>query len=418
METKNNFPEKNENQKDIKIMSANQISLEEKNKIDKNKNQTINIETTNITEADEDKNLKNLKKIEEGDKKISKLTQLIKKRNEILISNPLDLKIKFNMWKNLTFIKEEKIERRTKKLLIKKTLNTKRGNAKPEIIEKEKPKTIKILKQITPVKNNEEIKRKRKRVIKFIESRIASYVSKKDILRKYFDRWRTKVFPNQLENENNVNTIEKKNEINIIQEVEEKELSDNEQEDSNQNKEIIEISQDLINERTSFLKNVFKYKDPLSICFNFWKSLSNNEKIETISKKKKILIKKTKLKNDKDIKDPKIIKILKQPGINKENENKKRKQKLIKFIESRVTTYKTDKDILRKYYNRWISRITIEIKKDISISKIKIKPNKSDINMLENEEENKFIGEKKYIINDNIIEGKKNLPSENNIEII
>ena len=411
MEIKNNFQEKSENRKNINIMSSNQISLEEKNKIAKKQDKAVNIEKTNIIEKDEDRIQKNLKKIEVGDKKISKLSQIIKKRDEYLVSVPLNLRMKFNTWKNFTFIKEEKIERRTKKLLIKKTLNSKRGNVKPEIIEREKPKTIKILKQITPLKNNEEIKRKRKRIIKFIESRVTSYISKKDILKKYYIRWSSKVFSNQSENKINANKLENKMEINIIQEEEEKNSSDNEQKDRNKNKKISDISQDLNNERISFLKNVFKYKDPLSICFNFWKSLSNNEKIETINKKKKILIKKTKLKNDQDIKEPKIIKILKPTGINKDNENKKRKQKLIKFIESRITTYKTNKDILRKYYNRWISILAINIKKDISISKIKIKPNKPDIDLSRNEE-------KKDITNGNKNEGKKGKLLENNIEII
>ena len=407
MDNKSDFPEGN--QKDI-------ISQKE-NKIENIQTTPENNETLNIAENGQNKNVEE----KNADKNFSKLSQLIKKRNYSSSSKLFILSSIFNLWKNKTFIKEETIERRTKKLLIKKTLNLKRESIKSEKEKNEKKKTIKIPKQITPIKSNEEIKKK-KRIIKFIETRISSYVPKKDILKKYYDRWTSKIFT-----EDEIKTILSKKKIFFFRKPDEDGLIENqnqiniEQNDEEKNnKDIIDISpnQSSIIDKNSFLQNVIKNKESLAIYFNYWKRISGFEKVETTTKKKKILIKKTKIKNEVEENYlPKIIKILKQTGENKNNEKNKRKKQLIKFIESRITSYKTDKDILRKYYDRWISNSFIGIEKQINNSKIKITQIMKKESISEKENENEIMTDEKNI-NENVNEEKNIITDKDKTEEI
>ena len=382
MEGKNDFPNKDENQKEINI---NNLEI-------KNINENAEKKFTNI--------FNNLKK----DDKYSKLSKLIIKKNEYSNLVTLILTSKFNLWKNLTFINEERIERKTKKLLIKKTLNIRKGNAQNEIEVKEKPKTIKILKQNTPFRDIEE-KKKRKRLIKLIETRITSFLSKKDIMRKFFNIWSSKILLNLSINESKVNknitkkniklvkTGEKEDDINKTKDFinDEKNENNTKYNNNDNNKEniennlLLEYEEEIpIEDKIYFLKNIFEYRDPLFKLFNYWKNISNIEQVETITKKKKILIKKTNIKNNEEIKEPKTITILKQTGVNKTNESIKRKQKLIKLIESRIISYKSKNDILRKYFYRWLLNITEEIKKDIiRISQIKSENDISEKNIFD-----------------------------------
>ena len=128
MDNKSDFPEGN--QKDI-------ISQKE-NKIENIQTTPENNETLNIAENGQNKNVEE----KNADKNFSKLSQLIKKRNYSSSSKHFILSSIFNLWKNKTFIKEETIERRAKKLLIKKTLNLKR-----ESIKSEKEKNRKEIKE-------------------------------------------------------------------------------------------------------------------------------------------------------------------------------------------------------------------------------------------------------------------------------
>ena len=162
MDSKNNFPEKENNQKEIFNTPPKLITPENNNKNENIQNTSPTIQTSNNNEIKTDDNIINDEDSKDDINNLSRLSQIIKQRNEISNSIPYILKSKFNLWKNLTFIKEETIERRTKKLLIKKTLNIRKGNTQQEQIEKEKRKTLKILKPTIPIKSNEEIKKKKK----------------------------------------------------------------------------------------------------------------------------------------------------------------------------------------------------------------------------------------------------------------
>ena len=118
-----------------------QIEANLENKEDAKKSQdnnTISNDTTNIvTKTEEEEN--ELKTMTDGKKakdnitteNLSSFSKFIKERSEYSGKLPYILKLKFNYWKNLTK-EEEKVEKNTKKLLIKKTLNIHRAKNKSE----------------------------------------------------------------------------------------------------------------------------------------------------------------------------------------------------------------------------------------------------------------------------------------------
>ena len=161
-------------------------------KIPKKEN-TFNIETSSTINTINTENKNTVENVESNSaKKNSKLSQLMDENNYLSKM----LKNKFNKWKILTFSKRKNLGRKSRKILIKKTLNIHRAKDNQELYQKEKQK-IKILKKIKDINLNEEEEDKRKKVIKFFESRILSYQSWKDIVKKYYEIWKTKALNNE-----------------------------------------------------------------------------------------------------------------------------------------------------------------------------------------------------------------------------
>ena len=209
--------------------------------------QNNNIETSETINTSNTENKNNAKNIDDiSTKKIFKLSNLIGKS----LSPSQILKHKFNKWKKITFLKDKVLGRKSRKILIKKTLNIHRTKENQDLFEKEKQK-IKILKKHSSFNLNEESE-KRKKAIKFFESRILSYIKRKDILRKYYDIWMTKTL-NKEEKSNK--KITKK----IITKIK---IKDNKK---NENENIINIKDEKI-------QIILKYKNPLGLYFNIWKT--------------------------------------------------------------------------------------------------------------------------------------------------
>ena len=324
---------------------------------------TINTEAKNTNENIEN----NLTK------KNSKLSQLIKENNYLskMIKN------KFNKWKTITFSKRKNLERKSRKILIKKSLNIHREKDNPEIYQKEKQK-IKILKKIKDINLDEEDDKKQKE-IEFLKSRIVSFNNRKDIIKKYYNIWKIKSFNNEKINENI-------NEIKIITKIK---LND----------KSIEQKVNVISEKFEKIKNIIiKYKNPLKMYFNLWKAKIKYKEAETYDKK--ILIKSVE-KEQPSIK----IKIIKKKVPKKQKKLKaKRKKNLTKLI-SKDNIKNRNNEIIKKYFYKWISFII----KDQNITKGD-KPNKisseiADINNCINIEKNKNEGNIKLM--DKIDDGKE-----------
>ena len=407
MEIKKDLLEENDHSKQ-KNISLN--SIEEKKIDDAQKNEDIETALYNTDNLDTEK-----------DKDIESLSKIFK-----LIEHKKDLSYileeKFNIWKDLTFQDDEElIERKIKKIFIKKTLNIHREKKDSEI-EKEKPKTIKILKQAKPIKSNNIERKRKKKIIELIQSRISSYVTKKEILKKYFERWNNNIYT-MLETEKNVSEVVRKKKISLSRKKEQqKEEIKSEQKDIDTNNKEIEIDneeKEVYNEKISALKNIISFQDPLALYFNIWRSLSEHEEVETYYKKKKILIKRIYRDEDiEEIEEPKrSIKIKKKNIPIKSNEEWKRKKKLIKFIESRIYSYQSKRSILRKYFKRWVSYSNIGAKKKVIASESKKISNKPE-QIKENELININNTGNNSKENESITENESKIKDKNMITII
>ena len=293
----------------------------ELNKVPLNTKISQNENATNITTT-ETKNNYNIETFESINSqpndtqkiknKFDILIQLIKKNN----STSGIIKQKFNKWKNIAFPKYEGVQKHSKKILIKKKFNIRRSIENRDLQEKDKKK-IKVIQRENP--NLNEGKEKRKKIIKFIEDRITSYISRKDILKKYYYIWKSnaydkeKIITNKITRKKIFKFKVEKNNNNIVEKEKEKEEK---------------------------IKNIMKYKNKLRFYFKLWKNISKNKEIEV--NKDEILINSN--ENENPTKKIKIIKQLEEP---KELQNK-RKIKLNKLITSNNT-----KKILRKYFKHW-----------------------------------------------------------------
>ena len=275
MEIKKDLLEENDNSKQ-KNISLN--SIDEKKIDDSQKNEDIEtaLYNTNNLETEKDKAIESL----------SKIFKLIEHKKDLSYI----LEEKFNIWKDLTFQDDEElIERKIKKIFIKKTLNIHREKKDSEI-EKEKPKTIKILKQAKPIKSNNIERKRKKKIIELIQSRISSYVTKKEILKKYFERWNNNIYT-MFETEKNVSGVVRKKKISLSRKKEQpKEEIKSEEKENEANSKEIEIDneeKEVNDEKISALKNIISFQDPLALYFNIWRSLSEHEEVDTYIKKKK-----------------------------------------------------------------------------------------------------------------------------------
>ena len=253
----------------------------------------------------------------------SKLSNLIKKTN----SSPLNLKNLFNKWKNITFFNEKHLLKKSRKILIKKTFNIRRPKGNEEVLDKERKK-IKILKKFKPINLNEDSE-KRKKIINFFEERIMAYISKKDILRKYYNIWLSKINNNEIISNRKIT----KKTISIIK------FKDN-KEDKKEN---------LLNEKEEKIKNIIDYNESLNKYFNIWKNISKVKENEINENTSPIKV----IKKENPSKRLKIVKkiITKNP----KKLNEKRKKKLTKIIVSKNTTTQDNTEFLRKYFNKWVS---------------------------------------------------------------
>ena len=293
----------------------------ELNKVPLNTKISQNENATNITTT-ETKNNYNIETFESINSqpndtqkiknKFDILIQLIKKNN----STSGIIKQKFNKWKNIAFPKYKNLQKHSKNILIKKKFNIRRSIENRDLQEKDKKK-IKVIQRENP--NLNEGKEKRKKIIKFIEDRITSYISRKDILKKYYYIWKSnaydkeKIITNKITRKKIFKFKVEKNNNNIVEKEKEKEEK---------------------------IKNIMKYKNKLRFYFKLWKNISKNKEIEV--NKDEILINSN--ENENPTKKIKIIKQLEEP---KELQNK-RKIKLNKLITSNNT-----KKILRKYFKHW-----------------------------------------------------------------
>ena len=346
-------------------MESNKLPLENNNYQKENNliyNNSIpdnyhNIETTesvNLTPY-------NIKK---KDNKSSKLSNLVNKMN----SSPNLLKIIFNKWKNITFFKEKDSLKKSRKILIKKTLNIRRPKENEELLDKDRQK-IKILKKFKPVNLNEEGE-KRKKIINFFEERIMAYMNKKDILKKYYDIWVSKA--NNKEIISNSKITKKTISITKFKDCKEEKKDNN------------------LNEKEGKIKTIINNKESLNTYFNLWKNFSK-AKVNEINEEKTSPIKY--IKKEYPSKRLKIVKkiITKNPKKLKE----KRKKKLTKIIISKNITAQDNIEFLRKYFNKWISIVSNEkdeniIQEDKPIEMIiGIENNDIDINKKENLKETK-----------------------------
>ena len=306
------------------------------------KENTFNIETSSTINTINTENKNTVENVESNSaKKNSKLSQLMDENNYLSKM----LKNKFNKWKILTFSKRKNLGRKSRKILIKKTLNIHRAKDNQELYQKEKQK-IKILKKIKDINLNEEEEDKRKKVIKFFESRILSYQSWKDIMKKYYEIWKTKALNNE---EINENIITKK----IITKIK-------------FNNKTIEQKEYMNNEKYTKIKNIiFKYKNPLKIYFNLWKTKVKCLKSETCEKE---IVIKTLEKEQPSMK----IKIKKKVS-KKQKKLKSQRKKNLTILISKDYLKNRNNEVLKKYFNKWISRINENqniIKKDKPIETI------------------------------------------------
>ena len=271
---------------DSKKELQSEAILENKEDAKKSKdNNTISNDTTNIaakTEEEENelKTMTNEKKSKENitTENLSSFSKFIKKRSEYSGKLPYILKLKFNYWKNLTQ-EDEKVEKKTKKLLIKKTLNIHRAKNESEAKEKEQPKTLKIMKkkQITSSKNNEN--KRRERIIKFIESRFSSYISKKDLLKKYYKIWSTQVlYYQKVETKKISNVTINKKKINLMRKKDGKIELQVGDENNDGNEEIIEEKQENENNENNEIENDDKDKELIES--------DNNQELVTVEEKR------------------------------------------------------------------------------------------------------------------------------------
>ena len=96
MDSKNNFPEKENNQKEIFNTPPKLITPEKDNKNENIQNTTPTIQTSNNNEIKTDDNIINDEDSKDDINNLSRLSQIIKQRNEISNSIPYILKSKFN----------------------------------------------------------------------------------------------------------------------------------------------------------------------------------------------------------------------------------------------------------------------------------------------------------------------------------
>ena len=175
----------------------NILHKEKDSNMNYSESQINNIETT---ESINPPNQNNQNQEEKNDiitsKKTTKLSHLINKNN----SPSFMLKNQFNKWKYITFLKEKRLGRKAKKILIKKTMNIHQAKKNKDSSDKERSKII-IMKKQANINLNEEMERMKK-IIKFFESRIMSYFNKKKVMKKYYTIWLSKTRNLQLTNEN------------------------------------------------------------------------------------------------------------------------------------------------------------------------------------------------------------------------
>ena len=203
-------------------MELNKVPLN--TKISQNENAT-NITTT---ETKNNYNIETLESINSQPNDTQKiknkfdiLIQLIKKNN----STSGIIKQKFNKWKNIAFPECKNIQKHSKIILIKKKFNIRRSIENRDLQEKDKKK-IKVIQRENP--NLNEGKEKRKKIIKFIEDRITSYISRKDILKKYYYIWKSnaydkeKIITNKITRKKIFKFKVEKNNNNIVEKEKEK----------------------------------------------------------------------------------------------------------------------------------------------------------------------------------------------------
>ena len=354
------------------------------------KENTFNIETSSTINSIKSENKNTIENTESNSaKKNSKLSQLMNENNYLSKM----LKNKFNKWKILTFSKRKNLGSKSRKILIKKTLNIHRAKDNQELYQKEKQK-IKILKKIKDINLNEEEEDKRKKVIKFFESRILSYQSWKDIVKKYYEIWKTKALNNE---EINENIITKK----IITKIK-------------FNNKTIEQKENMSNEKYKKLKNIiFKYKNPLKIYFNISKTKVKCLKSETCEKE---IVIKTIEKEQPSMK----IKIKKKVS-KKQKKLKSQRKKNLTILISKDYLKNRNNEVLKKYFKKWISRINENqniIKDDNPIETInEISDNNNIINIenTKNENDIKFKDEIKDNKDNEKLSDKKDNKEKNTI---
>ena len=124
------------------------------------------------------------------------------------------------------------------------------------------------------------------------------------------------------------------------------------------------------------LKNIIRFKNPLKIYFNKWKLIINlkEEDIKEDNKKPKIITvnkviyKKGKIeKIEKDKSPTNIITNEKEQLIQKTEQEK---NKIIEVIKKRISNYFNSKQLLKKYYNRWLSKVPTGIIRESIVNKI------------------------------------------------
>ena len=282
-------------------LNQNEISTNMTTSDSKNNNNIETVESI-ISQSNEPQKIKN---------KFEILLQLIKKSN----SQSGIMKSNFNKWKNITFTKYKNIRKQSRKILIKKKFKIRRSKENQDLEEKDKKK-IKVFEKFSLNLNEEN--EKRKKIIKFIEDRITSYISRKDILKKYYNIWLSKAYDKE---KIITNKITKKKIFKFKVE---------------KNNNIVK------KEREEKIKNILNFKNSLRFYFKLWKNISMNKEIE-VNKNSIINIS---AENDHPIKKVKILKEIQRP---QKLENK-RKMKLTKLIISN-----NNKEILRKYFKHWIT---------------------------------------------------------------
>ena len=326
-------------------MELEKIQINEKQK-DNNiiitESKIHNIETSESINIP--KNEKNELKNNNENERLSKLSNLINRKDSLFNK----LNSKFKRWKKLTFISKRKIGTKTKKILIKKTLNIQRPSKSKNSLN-EKNQKIKIIKKVVPLDFNEETE-KRNKIIKFIESRIMSYMSRKDILKKYYQIWNSKVSKDII----NTNKITKKTITQI-------KIKDKHPKSGEEQKDIIEENKDknAIIEREEKIKNIIKSKEPLKVYFKIWKYKLKNKENEIEDQIKSS----ENLKAQDTEQKTKTIVTIKQITTTETSIIINRKKKLIKIIKH------NDTEALRKYFYKWMSLIKANFELELNNEK-------------------------------------------------